>query len=136
MTMRLLFLLVSALPAIGLGSVFDAPEPEVASSPSGPVQVRLPNDVRVIDSDVSPTGPLVALLLSNEIRFWKIGDAQPAKVFDVPAGFNARSITWHPRPMSSFFPDLRDSSTRSSGLTRKMGLGSAEDLRVQSHVML
>src|ERR1035438_2457117 len=96
MTMRLLFLLVSALPAIGLGSVFDAPEPEVASSPSGPVQVRLPNDVRVIDSDVSPTGPLVALLLSNEIRFWKIGDAQPAKVFDVPAGFNARSITWHP----------------------------------------
>ena len=89
MTMRLPFPLVAALPAIGLGSVFDAPEPEIAPSPAGPVQIRLPGDVRVIDYDVSPTGPLVALLVSNEIRFRKIGDAQPAKVFDVPAGFHA-----------------------------------------------
>jgi hypothetical protein len=99
--MRLPLLLIAALPALGLGSVFDAPEHLVAPSPSAPVQIRLADAFRVIDSDVSPTGPLVALLVSNptgsqEIRFWSIGQAQPTKVLDVPAGFSARSLAWHP----------------------------------------
>jgi hypothetical protein len=99
--MRLPFLLLAVLPALGLSSVFDDPELQVAPSPSGPVQIPLAAGVRVIAFDVSPTGPLVALLVSNptgsqEIRFWSINQAQPLKVFDVPAGFSARSLAWHP----------------------------------------
>src|ERR1022692_937128 len=98
--MRLSLLLIAVLPALGLGSVFDDPELQVAPSPSAPVQIRLAG-VRVIDSEVSPTGPLVALLVSNpagsqEIRFWGINSAQPLKIFDVPADFSARSLVWHP----------------------------------------
>jgi len=99
--MRLFLPLIAALPALGLGSVFDAPEPRVASSPSAGAQIRLPAGVRVIDSDVSPTGPLVALVVSNpagsqEILLWSIGAAQTTKALDVPAGFSAQSIAWHP----------------------------------------
>ncbi|MGO9256627.1 MAG: DUF3160 domain-containing protein [Bryobacteraceae bacterium] len=99
--MRLPLLLTAVLPALGFGSVFDGPELQIAPSPSVPVQVRLAAGVRAIDSEVSPTGPLVALLVSNpsgsqEIRFWGINQEQPLKVFDVPAGFSARSLAWHP----------------------------------------
>jgi hypothetical protein len=98
---RLPVLLLAVLPALGLGSVFDRPELQVAPSPSAPVQIRLANGVRVTDFDVSPTGPLVALLASDpagtqEIRFWSIDQAQPAKVFDIPAGLSGRSLAWHP----------------------------------------
>lgn len=98
---RLPFLLVSVLPALGLASVFDHPELHVAPSPSSAVQIRLASGVRVVDSDVSPTGPLVALLVANptgsqEIRFWSINQAEPLKVFDAPAGFSGRSLAWHP----------------------------------------
>src|ERR1035438_9895549 len=54
--MRLSLLLIAVLPALGLGSVFDDPELQVAPSPSAPVQIRLAG-VRVIDSEVSPTPP-------------------------------------------------------------------------------
>lgn len=99
--MRVALLLAAALPALALGSVFDATELLVAPSPSAVAQIRLPGGVRVIDCDVSPTGPLVALVASNptgsqEVLFWTIGAAQTTKVFDVPAGFNAQSIAWHP----------------------------------------
>lgn len=110
--MRLPLLLVAMLPALGLGSVFDTSELHVAPSPSAPVQVRLPEGVRVIDSDVSPTGPLVALLVatpggSQEIRFWNIGPAQPAKAFDVPAGLSAQSLAWHPLGTALFLSGVQ-----------------------------
>ena len=110
--MRIPFLLIALLPALGFGSVFDAPELQITASPAGPVQIRLPDGVRVIDCDVSPTGPLVAMLVANpagsqEIRFWNIGQAQPTKVFDVQADFSARSLAWHPLGTALFLSGVR-----------------------------
>lgn len=99
--MRLSVLLIPLLPALAFGSVFDAPELRVAPSPAAFAQIRLAGGVRVIASDVAPTGPLVALLASNpagsqEVLFWTIGTAKTAKALDIPPGFSAQSIAWHP----------------------------------------
>jgi len=89
------------VPTLGLGSVFDTPEPQITPSPAQPAQIRLGDGARAIDFDVSPTGPLVALLVSNpkgtqDILFWSINREQPAKVLEMPPDFSARSLTWHP----------------------------------------
>ena len=107
--MRLLALL---LPCLALASVFDVPEPSVAPSPGQPAQILLAEGVKVVDFDVSPAGPTVALLLQNpsgseEIRFWKIGDPGISTAWVVPAGFNARSLAYHPLANSLFVVGAR-----------------------------
>lgn len=99
---RLGVLLSVLLPVMGLGSVFDAPELRVAPSPAQPRQIHLARGVHVLDFDVSPVGPTVALLVENpsktqEITLWNIDQSQPAKAWDVPAGLAARSLAWHPQ---------------------------------------
>jgi hypothetical protein len=74
--------LLAALPLLVSGSVFDTPELQIKPSPAQAVQIRLPDGLRVIDCDVSPAGPLVALLVSEpagprKIRLWNIGTGQP-----------------------------------------------------------
>jgi len=54
-----MFLLPAAICA---ASIFDAPELSVARSPSAPGQIHLASGMRVLDFDVSPAGPRVALL--------------------------------------------------------------------------
>jgi len=139
--MRLPFLLIAMLPALGLGSVFDTPELRVTPSPAAPVQIRLAAGVRVIDYDVSPTGPLVALLLSNpagsqEIRFWSIGQPQATKALDVPAGLSARSIAWHPAGDALFLLGVQGQQYSISKVERKNGnwaarriYGSRQEIR-------
>ena len=51
------------LPLLTMASVFDAPELRVAPSPAQAAQLRLAPGTRAVDSDVSPAGPRVALLV-------------------------------------------------------------------------
>jgi hypothetical protein len=98
---------VLLLPALGAAGIFDAPELKVAPSPTQARQIHLAAGIRVVDTDVSPAGPAVALLLQNasgaqEIQFWNLDQAQPAKVWDVPTGLTARSLAFHPLGDSLF----------------------------------
>jgi hypothetical protein len=107
--MRLLALL---LPSLLLGSVFDVPELRVAPSPEQPAQIPLAEGVKVVDFDVSPAGPTVALLLQNpsgtgEIGFWNIGESRIATAWLAPAGFTARSLAYHPQADSLFVAGTR-----------------------------
>jgi hypothetical protein len=101
-------LLVLLLPAFAAAaSIFDTPELKVAPSPTQARQIHLAAGVRIVDTDVSPAGPIVALLLQNannaqEIQFWNLNQAQAAKVWDVPAGLSARSLAFHPLGDSFF----------------------------------
>ena len=90
-----------ALPLICAASVFDAPELRVNPSPALSARIHLAPGVRVLDFDVSPSGPRVALLTTGsagarEVLLWDIGQPQPAKIWSLPAGFAARSMVWHP----------------------------------------
>jgi len=90
------------LPLLMAASVFDEPELQVTPSPSQPAQIRLADGISVIDSAVSPVGPIAALLVSiptgaQEILFWNIGQPEPTKVSDAPGGFSGRTLAWHPR---------------------------------------
>src|ERR1017187_7101079 len=100
------------LPLISMASVFDAPELRVAPSPAQAAQIRLAPGTRVVDSDVSPVGPRVALLLADaagarQVVFWDIGQPRTSKIWDVPAGFAARSIVWHPQADALFLSGQR-----------------------------
>jgi hypothetical protein len=103
---RLAVLLATLLPGLGLASVFDAPELRVAPSPTEPRQIHLAAGVRVVDFDVSPVGPTVALLVENpskaqEIQLWNLDQPQPAKAWDGPRSFTAwrspQGSSSHPR---------------------------------------
>jgi len=96
-----------ALPLICAASVFDTPELRIAPSPALPAQIHLAPGVRVLDFDVSPAGPQVALLTANtagarEVLFWDIGHPQPVGIWALPAAFAARSIVWHPQAEALF----------------------------------
>src|SRR5258708_3604729 len=95
------------VPTLTLASIFDAPELKVAPSPTDARQIHLAAGIRILDTDASPAGPIVALLLQNasgaqEIQFWNLDQAQPAKVWDVPAGLTARALAYHPLGDSLF----------------------------------
>jgi hypothetical protein len=84
----------------------------VASSPTQSAQILLAAGAKVVDFDVSPAGPVVALLVQNpsgaeEICFWNIGDPGITKAWAVPTGFNARSLAWHPLGESLFVAGAR-----------------------------
>src|ERR1035438_576946 len=69
------------LPLLTMASVFDAPELRVAPSPAQAAQIHLAPGTRVVDSDVSPAGPRVALLVADaagarQVVFWEIGQPQ------------------------------------------------------------
>src|ERR1035441_8388638 len=92
---------VLLLPAVCAASIFDTPELRVAPSPTVPAQIHLAAGMRVLDFDVSPARPRVALLAAEpsgarEVLFWDIGQPKPEKIWDLPAAFAARSIVWHP----------------------------------------
>src|SRR5260370_6154621 len=105
-------LLPLLLPTLAMASIFDAPELKVAPSPTEPRQIHLAAGIRILDTDVSPAGPIVALLLQNasgaqEIQFWNLDQAQPAKIWDVPAGLTARALAYHPLGDSLFLVGMQ-----------------------------
>jgi hypothetical protein len=100
------------LPLLTMASVFDAPELRVAPSPAQAAQLRLAPGTRAVDSDVSPAGPRVALLVvdaagARQVVFWEIGQLQASKIWDVPSAFAARSIVWHPQAEALFLSGQR-----------------------------
>jgi len=107
-TLATILLAVPLLAPIALAaSVFDKPELRTTASPGEARQITLPAGVRVVDSDVSPAGPTAALLVlqtagTREILFWDVRQAQTTKGWDVPAGFTARSLVWHPEGNALF----------------------------------
>jgi hypothetical protein len=101
MLMRFLAFLIAASPLCLFAGVFDSAEPQIAPSPAAAIQVSLPEGLRVVDFDVSPIAPLVAVVVASsqsaqQIRLWNISNRQPELAFALPAGFNARAIAWHP----------------------------------------
>ena len=108
----ILLLLPMLAPTSIPASVFDKPELRVASSPDEARQIALPAGVRVLDSDVSPTSATAALLVlhssgTREILFWDLDQTQARKVWDVPTGFGARSLAWHPEGSAFFLSGLQ-----------------------------
>ena len=104
---RIALLCVFLSPAISMSSVFDTPELRVTPSPTQASQIRLAAGTRVLDFDVSPAGLRVALLVAEasgarQVLFWDIGQPRLTRVWEVPAGFAARSITWHPLAAALF----------------------------------
>jgi hypothetical protein len=100
------------LPTLALASIFDAPELKVAPSPTEARQIHFAAGIRILDTDVSPAGPIVALLLQNasgaqEMQFWNLDQAQPTKVWDVPAGLTARALAYHPLGDSLFLVGMQ-----------------------------
>ena len=100
--------LVPLLAAISLAaSVFDKAELRVALSPAEARRVALPAGARVLDSDVSPTGPLAALLVlqgsgARQVLLWNLAQSETTKAWDVPASFAARALAWHPEGNAIF----------------------------------
>jgi hypothetical protein len=88
-------------------SIFDAPELSVVRSPDAPAQIHLAAGMRLLDFDVSPAGPRMALLAAEpsgarQVLFWDIGQPKLEKIWDLPAAFGARSIVWHPQAGALF----------------------------------
>ncbi len=112
-TSATILLLVALLAPIAFAaSVFDKAELRTTPSPAEARQITLPAGVRVVDSDVSPAGPTAALLVlhasgTREILLWNLHQSQTTKVWDVPAGFIARSLAWHPEGNAIFLSGLR-----------------------------
>lgn len=102
----LLFLLAAIMPLCA-DSVFDLPELRVSPSPAQASRVTLPGGLRVLDFDVSPSGPTVALLVSNgagarSVMLWSIGRSGLESALEIPSAFAARSIVWHPEGRGFF----------------------------------
>ena len=136
--MRFRLVLFLWLPGLGLASVFDTPELQVAPSPSKPVTVHLANGIRVLDSDLSPTGPLAALLVAGpsgaeEVRFWKIDQQQPVKVWDVPSGLTGQSLAWHPRGDSFFVSGVRGQQYLIFKVETKRGVWTSRQIYSSRH---
>src|ERR1017187_2617549 len=112
-TSATILLLVPLLAPISFAaSVFDKPELRIASSPAEARQITLPGGARVVDSDVSPAGPTTALLVlqasaAREILLWNPHENETTKAWDVPAGFTARSLVWHPEGNALFVSGLQ-----------------------------
>ncbi|MGA2184840.1 MAG: DUF3160 domain-containing protein [Bryobacteraceae bacterium] len=128
--MRLLALL---LPSLVVASVFDVPEPQVAPSPTQPAQVLLAEGAKVVDFDVSPAGPTVALLVQNpsgaeEICLWIIGEPRVTRVWAVPAGFNARSLAYHPQAEALFIAGARARDYAILRIEKKNGAWTSREI--------
>ena len=93
--------------------VFDFPEITIFPSPADPQSVLLAGIEKVIDYDVSPAGPLVALLIKGTdqsylIKFWKIGENTLTECWTTPAGYIPTAIAWHPLGEEIFVIAIKD----------------------------
>jgi Protein of unknown function (DUF3160) len=88
-------------------SLFSSPALPVAPSPADARQLALAPGERVMDLDVSPTGPNAALLLRTArggtyVTLWHISTGKRERLWSVPAGLRAQSLAWHPRAGTLF----------------------------------
>jgi hypothetical protein len=84
-----------------LKGVFDFPELTITPSPASAQSIKLDGVEKIIDYDVSPTGPLTAALVkvtgsTYSIKFWKIGDKNFTDCWIAPEGVVPTAIAFHP----------------------------------------
>ncbi|HUI57822.1 MAG TPA: DUF3160 domain-containing protein [Bryobacteraceae bacterium] len=130
---RIGLLCVFLFPPLSVASVFDPPELRVTPSPTQASQIRLAAGVHVLDFDLSPAGPRVALLTADasggrQVLFWDIGRPQTAKIWDAPAGFAARSIVWHPQAAALFLSGQQGQRYVIVKLEAKAGAWNAHEI--------
>jgi len=88
-------------------TIFDLPELSVAKSPDSAFSLVLSESELVEDYAVSPAGPFVAVLKSEEegkgsVGFWEVGKPEFSEILELPDGFKPLEITWHPRADALF----------------------------------
>jgi hypothetical protein len=82
-------------------SPFRLKEIRVAPSPMKSSQWKIPEQSQVVDFDVSPFGPEVAVLMRDAkgaftVAFWQVGTDAPDNFWENQSQFQPRSIVWHP----------------------------------------
>ncbi|MCX6234431.1 MAG: DUF3160 domain-containing protein [Bacteroidetes bacterium] len=95
-----------------MDGVFDIPEIAVLTSPNTAQSFTFQNSEKVIDFEVSPTGFYVAAIVEDTdgndfIKFWQIGKNEICDSCQLPDGFKANSIAWHPKAMAFFIMGKR-----------------------------
>jgi hypothetical protein len=87
--------------------VFDIPELNISSSPDTKQSISFPDNEKIIDFDVSPSEPNVAVLLKEnnskcKIKFWNISKNKIQDSCTIPERYAANSIAWLPRATALF----------------------------------
>lgn len=100
--MAICFALIWLLPMASFAGVFDRPELQVTPTPTQGCSIELTGIEKVVDYDVSPAGPEVALLVKGKgadwnLVFWAIGAPETTLGWKAPAGFVPRAVAWHPQ---------------------------------------
>lgn len=99
--------LASLVPVAAVAGTFDITELQVSPSPAQACSIQLDGAEEVVDYDVSPAGPEVAVLVNakdgdHSLIFWQIGAQETSLSWKPPADFVPRSIAWHARAHSLF----------------------------------
>lgn len=93
------------------GGIFDIPEIIVEPSPLSAQALTLNGNETVIDYDVSPAGPVTAVILKRptgySLKLWKIGENSFSDSCSL-AGFEPTAIAWHPKANSLFLIAEKD----------------------------
>ncbi|WP_295391903.1 DUF3160 domain-containing protein [uncultured Thiodictyon sp.] len=81
---------------------FDPPPLTVSPSPTAETNLALGAGETAIDTDVSPAGATVAVLVRRAdaglvLRLWTLDGTRPVADWALPAGLKARALAWHPR---------------------------------------
>ena len=108
----LMFLAVFVLHGGAQESPFELVEVGVKASPGETHRLDLGGSEKLLDFDVSPGGPEVAVLVEQQPRkfkvvFWTIGGAASPKAWELPADFTPRAIAWHPAERKLFLAGSR-----------------------------
>jgi hypothetical protein len=93
--------LVLSVTAGAEESPFHDWEIAVSSSPTAAAEVALAAGQKVVDFDIWPTGAEAAILIRDaggnyRLMDWKVGEAEPALLLELPAGFEGHAIACHP----------------------------------------
>jgi hypothetical protein len=93
-------------------SPFKIGEILVAPSPAQASHWLIPAQTQVVDFDVSPSGPEVAILMRDangaySVLFWRIGTDAPTSSWMAPMGFQPKSLAWHPAERRFFLAGAR-----------------------------
>jgi hypothetical protein len=83
------------------GETLDTIQNTVVTSPSAPLSAPLPSGTAVADFEVSPVGSTVALILKepggkHKLAVWSFASRSIERTIDLPVGFGATSVAWHP----------------------------------------
>jgi len=88
-------------------SVFSVSEVQIATSPENVREMPLAGGESVVDSDVSPAGARVAILVrcstgSARVVLWNIVTGKSDAIWNVPPDMQMRSLAWHPLAQDLF----------------------------------